>query len=738
MALLAQRLKAIQDLTKKEPIASVGQLNPKVDEIFEEDVFGDAQIKAKLHRSTYEHFRKSLDTGAPLSREVADQIATAMKDWAISKGATHFTHWFQPLNGLTAEKHDSFINFVGSTYNRSLNMNFSGGQLIQGEPDASSFPSGGIRSTFEARGYTAWDMSSPSFIRSSPQGKWLVIPTAFCSWTGEALDLKTPLLKSNEAISRSTVRLLNLIRKDNKTTSAASSLGVEQEFFCIDRGFFEARPDLQMTGRTLLGAKPARGQEMDDHYFGHMDKRILSFIQDCEWSLWKLGVPVTTRHNEVAPSQYEIAPIFENISVASDHNLLTMQVLIDKAKEHGLAVLFHEKPFEGVNGSGKHHNWSIGTNTGENMIDPGHSPLENVQFLLFLAATIRSVSLFGDLLRVSIASPANDFRLGANEAPPAIISVYVGDLLAKVIDELTTQDAEEKGVDPNAVPRGPSHLQLGVTALPAIPKDQSDRNRTSSFAFTGNKFEFRAAGSSASPARSSMVINTIVAESIETICDEIEASLNKGEELSSILHSVVVKTLKEHKRAVFNGNGYTQEWVEEAARRGLPNLRSAPDAIKELLAEKNIQLFERMKVLSRTELTAHQTIYYEEYVKTINIEARCLHNIVVTSVLPAALEYKKTLKDALDVDIPVQAEYLKNMNDLITKLLEHSNQLKSSVQDAEEKFDDEQLHEHSIFMRDVILNKAMVNVRSVCDQLEEIVDNKLWPVAKYSEILYRK
>jgi len=478
------RFKALDDLSKKQPLTNPKFVGKKVDDIYGESVFGDKELKAKLHHRSYDSFRKSLLKGEPLDPVVADEIANAMKDWALSKGATHFAHWFQPLTGVTAEKHDSFIGFKGGIYDRTLNVHFSGKQLIKGEPDASSFPNGGIRSTFEARGYTAWDMESPSFVREAANGSFFCIPSAFASWTGEALDMKTPLLRSNEAISKATARLLQLLG-NKSVTGGYSNMGIEQEFFLIDRGFFVARPDLVACGRTLIGAQPPKGQQMEDHYFGAVDRRVLAYIQDVEWNLWRLGVPTTTRHNEVAPGQHEMAPIFEAMSVACDHNMVMMEIMRDVAREHDFTCLLHEKPFAGVNGSGKHNNWSVCTNTGENLMEPGDTPAKNAQFMVHLAAVVRAVHEFGDLLRVSISQHGNDFRLGANEAPPAIMSIYVGDQLARVIEDIVVQPS-------NKLERVASKLVLGVNALPHLPRDLSDRNRTSPFAFTGNKFEFRA------------------------------------------------------------------------------------------------------------------------------------------------------------------------------------------------------------------------------------------------------
>lgn len=726
--MLHLRQKALTDLDSRVPIINPNFQDAKVHEIYGEDVFGDSQLKAKLHSRSYQSFRNSLEKGAPLNPDVADEIAHAMKEWALAKGATHFTHWFQPLTGLTAEKHDSFISFKGNAYNRTLHVHFSGKQLIKGEPDASSFPNGGIRSTFEARGYTAWDMESPSFIRKGTNGSWLCIPCAFASWTGEALDMKTPLLRSNETIGRATARLMNVI--GNKEVSGGySSFGIEQEFFLIDRGFYNARPDLIATGRSLLGAQPPKGQQMEDHYFGTVDRRVLSYIQDVEWNLWKLGVPTTTRHNEVAPCQHEMAPIFETISVACDHNMLMMEIMKEVAREHNFACLLHEKPFSGVNGSGKHNNWSICTNTNENLMDPGATPRKNVQFMVVLAATIRAVHLYGDLMRVAISQHGNDFRLGANEAPPAIMSIYVGDQLHQVIDEIVREPT-------NKIERVASSLLLGVNSLPSLPRDLSDRNRTSPFAFTGNKFEFRAVGSSQACARPGTILNTILSESMFYMADEIEAEVAKGFKLDLAINNVVTKELKEHSCVVFNGNGYSEEWVVEAEKRGLLNLRTGPEAIREFSSEKNIKLFEDMKVLSRREVESQQHILYEVYSKTVAIEAECLASMITAYVVPATFEYKKTLVTVVDTKDAAQAkllgDYSKNISDLLTSV----DTLKQLIVKAR-SFDEHHLFEQATFYRKEVMD-CMLEVRKASDILETMTDDKLWPFPKYSEMLFLK
>jgi len=720
------RIKALEEIPKRTPV-TIDVESLKLEKAFAEDVFGDRELQKILPSSAYKAFKKAVEKGADLDPQLADQIAAAMKEWAVNKGATHFAHWFQPLTGLTAEKHDSFIGFSGSPYNRTLSINLDGKQLIKGEPDASSFPNGGLRSTFEARGYTAWDMESPSFIRKTPNGSFLTIPTAFASWTGDALDLKTPLLRSNLALSTATIRLLNLLG-DNKATSAFAQLGIEQEFFIIDRGFYLARPDLVAAGRTLLGAVPAKGQQMEDHYFGSLNQRILCFLQDVEWRLWRLGVPVTTRHNEVAPSQHEMAPIFESISIACDHNMVMMDVLKETALEHNFVCLLHEKPFAGVNGSGKHNNWSIGTNTGDNLMDPGHSPAENVRFLLFLAALVRAISVNGDLLRVSIAVPGNEHRLGMNEAPPAIISIYIGDQLLQVVNDIINDN--ESGSSSPAV------FSWGVKSLPKFPKDASDRNRTSPFAFAGNKFEFRAVGSSQACARPAMVLNAIMSESLHYVADQVEKESKSKKHLNEITQSIVKTIFTEHQRAIFNGNGYSQEWRDEAKRRGLFNLPTLPDAVQQLTSPKNIKLFHDCKVLSEREVHSLQHVLYENYSKHQAVEADCLYSMVNSNIIPTALAYKKQLLDTLNTKESAQAEYLAQYDQMISKLISTTSLLNKVRREAR-NFGEDKLHEQAAFYRGPVYD-AMCEVRLASDTIEEYVDDKYWPFPKYSEMLLLK
>jgi len=719
-------LKALEEIGQREPRHNPRYAGKKVGDVWCESVFGDREIKARLHNSSYKAFRNSLEHGAPLEAHVADEIASAMKEWAVAKGATHFTHWFQPHTGLTAEKHDSFISFKGGAYDRTLEVHFSGKQLIKGEPDASSFPNGGIRSTFEARGYTAWDMESPSFIKEGANGSFLCIPTAFASWTGEALDLKTPLLKSSHAISRAVARLMNVLG-NTKVTGGFSNNGIEQEFFLIDRGFYNARPDLVASGRTILGAAPAKGQQMEDHYFGALDRRIVAFFQDAEWKLWSLGIPSTTRHNEVAPSQYEMAPVFEAISVACDHNMIMMEVLRETAREHGFACLLHEKPFAGVNGSGKHNNFSVCTNFGENLFEPGDNPRKNAQFLVVLAATIRAVHVYGDLMRSSIAVPGNDWRLGANEAPPAIMSTYIGDLLGRVVDEIVKEPT-------NKLERQASSMLLGVNSLPKIPRDQSDRNRTSPFAFTGNKFEFRAVGSSQNCARPATILNTITADSFHYIADLIEAEHLKNRPTMNIDQActeVVTRLLKEHHVAVFNGNGYAKEWVVEAESRGLHNLRTTPEAIAALGSEQNVSVFERMKVLTRREVESQQMIYYEFFSKSVDIEAECMITMVSSYITPACLKHKQTLT-ALDLADAPQKSLLDTFNKHFSALVSGVDALKAQVSEAHHLHEDPAAQ--ATFYRQNVM-ESMDTLRKSSDALEVLVDDALWPFPKYSEML---
>ena len=595
----------------------------KINEIFGSNVFNDSVMKERLPKATYKALKKTIEQGTSLEAEVADVVAAAMRDWAVEKGATHFTHWFQPMTGITAEKHDAFIN---PTSDGKVILEFSGKELIKGEPDASSFPSGGLRATFEARGYTAWDCTSPAFIKDGS----LCIPTAFCSYNGEALDKKTPLLRSMEALNKQALRVLRALG-NTTTQKVITTVGPEQEYFLIDKKMYDARKDIILTGRTLFGAKPSKGQELEDHYFGVIKPRVSEFMKELDEELWKLGITAKTKHNEVAPAQHELAPIFNTTNIATDNNQLTMEVMKKVAEKHGLYCLLHEKPFAGVNGSGKHNNWSMGTDDGMNLLEPGTSPHENKQFLLFLCAVIKAVDEYPDLLRVSAANAGNDHRLGANEAPPAIISIFLGDQLEDILEQI------EKG--PATSSKCSSALTIGVNTLPALPKDATDRNRTSPFAFTGNKFEFRMVPSSASISGCNFVLNTIVAETLSEIADKLEKASDLNGEIQAILTDIV----KNHKKVIFNGNGYSDEWVEEAARRGLPNIKSTVEAAKAMISEKNQAVLEKHGVLTKVEAESRYEITLENYNKIINIEALTTLEMAKRQILPAVIKFATSL-----------------------------------------------------------------------------------------------
>ena len=719
---------ALADIASIQPLdTSESQPEGSLTEFFACDVFDDRAMREFLPATAYEALKRTIESGQELDPDVADVVANGMKEWAVERGATHFTHWFQPMTGSTAEKHDAFLHFSGG----QLMLDFSGKELIKGEPDASSFPSGGIRSTFEARGYTAWDPTSPAFLRQEPNGSTLCIPTAFCSWTGEALDKKTPLLRSMEALNSQAVRLLRLLGED--VEAVYSTVGVEQEFFLIDRNFFLQRPDLIATGRTLVGARPPKGQELEDHYFGAISPRMLAFLQDAEYALWRLGVPIKTRHNEVAPSQYEMAPVFERCAVATDHNMVTMDVLRNVARRHGLVCLLHEKPFAGINGSGKHNNWSLSTNSGENLLDPGHTPAENARFMVVLSAVIRAVHEYADLLRISVSRAGNDHRLGANEAPPAIMSIYLGDELDGVVKSLIS------GSPAAAAER--TQMRLGVSALPPLPRDTTDRNRTSPFAFTGNKFEFRAVGSSQSVATPNYVLNTAVAESLMLIADRIEGFTSAGESWESAAQKVVQETLAAHHAIIFNGNNYSSEWIAEAESRGLPNWTSTPEAIGHLCDEKNVRLFERMGVLSRRELAARLTIMRESYSKAVAIEAQCMLSIAGNCVLPAAIRYQERTSQALcaartangRMDLTPQVDLLSALVGQVNELMLALRELQNSTETIESA--GEQPEDNTSAWHERVL-PSMERTRIACDRLETIVDDDLWPLPKYREMLF--
>jgi glutamine synthetase len=700
--------------------------NARIPEYFGKYVFNARTQKQRLPAPVYEALRKVIDTGAPLTAEIADSVASAMKDWAIENGATHYTHWFQPMTGSTAEKHDSFLK---PTADGGALLEFSGSQLFQGEPDASSFPSGGLRATFEARGYTAWDPTSPAFLRCTPEGATLTIPTAFCSWTGAALDKKTPLLRSSQALSKAATRLLQMIG-ENQVTRASSSGGIEQEYFLIDADFFNLRPDLLACGRTLFGARPYKGQEFDDHYFGNIPSRVLRFMHDLEHELWLLGIPAKTRHNEVAPSQFELAPVYMPISISTDHNMLTMALLKEIAERHGFAALLHEKPFAGLNGSGKHLNWSVADNLGNNLFDPGKTPHENLKFILFMTAVTRGVDLHQDLLRSSIASAANDYRLGANEAPPAIMSIFLGTHLEGIVDSIIAGNIPEGSTT--------EPLRLGVTSLPELPRDISDRNRTSPLAFTGNRFEFRAVGSNQSPAYPATFLNTILAESLEFLSDTIEAT---GGPSTENIQKVVRETLSKHRRILFSGDNYTAEWSEEAARRGLLELKGTPEALEPLRDPKNEELFNKMGVFTAEELESRWHVQTEIYSNKINVEAMATRDLAMTMLLPAAMEHQKRLAESIHALQAVMGEEdtspQKETLALVTKTI---GDLKNSVDallKVQERWesDSDDLAVQAIGYRNEVL-PAMEQVRGAADFLERLVDDSLWPLPKYREMMF--
>ena len=695
-----------------------------VADIFGENVFNDTVMQERLPKKVYKNLRKTIEEGKDLDLETADVIAHEMKEWAIEKGATHYTHWFLPLTGVTAEKHDSFIS--APLPSGKVLMTFSGKELIKGEPDASSFPSGGLRATFEARGYTAWDCTSPAFVRQDAGGATLCIPTAFCSYTGEALDQKTPLLRSMEAINKEALRLLRLF---GNTTSkkVTPSVGAEQEYFLVDAEKFEERKDLIYTGRTLFGAMPPKGQELDDHYFGTIRQRIASFMRDVNIQLWKVGVPAKTQHNEVAPAQHELAPIYTEANIAVDQNQLTMQTLKRVACQHGLKCLLHEKPFAGVNGSGKHDNWSITTDDGINLLDPGKTPHENTQFLLVLACILKAVNKHADLLRESAADPGNDHRLGANEAPPAIISIFLGEQLEDVVEQLIST-----GEATHSLKGG--KLETGVSTLPDLFKDATDRNRTSPFAFTGNKFEFRMVGSRDSIANPNIVLNTIVAEAFADACDILE----KADDFDLAVHDLIKEYLTENQRIIFNGSGYSDEWVAEAERRGLPNIKSMVEAIPAITTDKAVELFERFSVFTKAELESRAEIQYEAYAKAINIEARTMIDMASKQFLPAFIKYTKTLADTVNavkaagVDASVQTETLKEVSALMAETKAALDNLVKTTADAAAKEEGEV--QATYYHTEVV--PAMDALRAPVDKLEMIVDKEAWPMPSYGDLIF--
>ena len=696
-------------------------------DVFGMNVFNTEVQRQKLPKAVFKALQRTINQGKPLDSTVADAVATAMKDWAIEKGATHYTHLFQPMTGLTAEKHDSFLTVDDAG---AAIAEFSGKELIKGEPDASSFPSGGLRSTFEARGYTAWDPTSPAFIMEHANGSTLVIPTAFLSWTGEALDKKTPLLRSMEALSTQALRIVRLF--DNKAAQKVfTTVGAEQEYFLIDKNFYYSRPDLINAGRTLFGARPPKGQEMEDQYFGTIPERVLACMAEAEHEMFKLGVPVKTRHNEVAPSQYEIAPIFESSNLATDHQMLIMEILRKTADKYGLACLLHEKPFAGINGSGKHNNWSMSTDTGENLLNPGDTPHDNAQFLVFCCAVIRAVDKYSAILRLSIASAHNDHRLGANEAPPAIISIFLGDQLNGIIEQIEAGGAKST--------KQGGLFETGVSVLPQLPKDAGDRNRTSPFAFTGNKFEFRAVGSSQNIAGPNTVLNTIVAESLDYIATRLEGDVKSGKSLNAAIQALLPAIIKEHKRVIFNGDNYSEEWHKEAEGRGLPNLKNTVDCLPVVQKKETIELFKKYKVYTEKELNSRYNILAENYTKTVNIEGQLMAYMAKTMILPACLRFQGEVATAVNatkaagVDNSSQLEFLKSLTAAIGDFQRATAKLDKALQHHA----DGDAFAHAKHMRDTVL-PPMVEVRKLGDALETMVADDVWPLPTYREILFIK
>lgn len=696
-------------------------------ELFGLNVFSLSVMRQVLPKPVYKHLLAIQDSNASLDPATADVVAAAMKDWAMARGATHYSHWFHPLHGLTAEKHQSFLI---PTQDGGVITEFTGANLLQGEPDASSFPSGGTRSTFEARGYTGWDPTSPAFLMEGKNSKTLYIPSVFLGFNGHALDKKAPLLRSIDAISKAAIRVLKLFGNDAK--QVITTVGCEQEYFLVDRKLYLERPDLMTCGRTLYGARPPKGQEMEDHYFGSIPERVLAYMEDLEIELHKLGIPVTTRHNEVAPGQFEFAPVFERANIATDHNMLMMSVMKRVAVRHNLACLTHEKPFAGINGSGKHNNWSMADDQGNNLLEPGSTPQENAQFLVFLTAVVRALHLHGDLMRASIATPANDHRLGANEAPPAIISVYLGDTLTEVVEAMIGgQKVKQKDA---------AFLNIGITSLPQLPLHDSDRNRTSPFAFTANKFEFRAVGSGQNIARPNMVLNAIVAESLHFMADEIESARKMEKDFNTAVRGVLQRELTEHQVVLFGGDGYSSEWHHTAAQRGLPNLRTAVDAIPAFITPKSIALFSNLGILSEAELHSRYHIKLETYVKMISIEAGLMSSMGATQILPAAMEYQRRVASCIDETEDVlssatltgQRNLLELLSQAVERFISKLEMLDKSRAEVPETED------HLIvakYFRDKVI-ASMNDLRSAGDELEVLVDNRLWPMPKYRDLLH--
>lgn len=685
-----------------------------VEAMYGQDVFSLKVMKEVLSKKAFDSISKTINDGGAIDSAIAEEVAGAMKDWAIAKGATHFCHWFQPLTGSTAEKHDSFISPDGQG---GVTMGFSAKELIQGEPDASSFPSGGLRATFEARGYTAWDPTSPAFIKQGEDGATLCIPTVFCGYHGEALDKKTPLLRSSAALAKQMDRAAKLFNV-KAITKAYATLGPEQEYFLIDKSFYQQRLDLVQTGRTLFGRKPARHQQMEDHYFGAIRPRVLAFMEDLDEALWKLGAPAKTRHNEVSPAQFEIAPIYERLNLAIDHNLMCMELMRQIADRHGLVCLLHEKPFAGVNGSGKHNNWSVVGADGKNWLHPGANPHENAKFLFTLCAVIKAVDEHADLLRASVASPGNDHRLGANEAPPAIISIFLGDQLTDIVEQI------EKG-EPKSAKSGGT-IQIGADVIPTLPRDATDRNRTSPFAFTGNKFEFRALGSNMNPAAANVVLNTIVAEAMDEMCAQIEADVKAKKDFNKSLQSVLQAIIKKHKRVIFNGDNYTEEWHKEAEKRGLPNKKTTPEALKAYEAEKNIKLFEKHAVLSKKELLSRYDIYMHNYKSVLAYETECAKTIAMTQIMPAALEYQAGLAETVKAVTEAGSKAAVAL-DALKKVSELVDALAAGIKSMDEALEAGSTEK---------MKAAMAETRTAADELEALVPAAMWPLPTYAQMLF--
>jgi glutamine synthetase len=725
MAHSTGRKQMIQEIaTKQLKLDHIDFRETHIKELFGSNVFSEAVQRERLSKSIFKALQRTIKRGDPLDPDIADAVASAMKDWALEKGATHYTHLFQPMTGLTAEKHDSFLTPTGD--GKAI-AEFSGKELVKGEPDASSFPSGGLRATFEARGYTAWDPTSPAYVMDSPNGSTLVIPTAFVSWTHEALDKKTPLLKSMDALSQQAKRILKLFGKG--VNKVFTTVGPEQEYFLIDTQFYYARPDLLNAGRTLFGAPPPKGQELEDQYFGAIPERVLACMADCEAQLFMLGVPVKTRHNEVAPSQYEIAPIFEDSNLATDHNMLVMEVMRRTSPKYGLAALFHEKPFAGINGSGKHNNWSMATDDGENLLNPGDTPHDNAQFLVFCVAVIRAVAKYPELLRVTVAHAANDHRLGANEAPPAIISIFLGTQLQDIINQLEVGDAKST--------KAGGMLDIGVSVLPKLPKDPGDRNRTSPFAFTGNKFEFRAVGSSQSIAGPNTVLNTIVAESLDFVATSLEKAIGSGKSLPAAIKELLPAIIKESKKVLFHGDNYTDDWHKEAEKRGLPNLKNSVDALPVIVRKDSIDLFTKYRVYTEGELRSRYNILCEQYLKTVTVEAKLTSFMGKTMILPAALRYQAEVATAVSAtkaagaDPSAQAELLKTLTGAIANLQSALGTLDHALGHG----GDGEPIEHARYARDKVI-PSMSAVRTAADKLETMVADDLWPIPTYREMLF--